>query len=157
MSKHKVQTALNIYGLHYGGLLLFILGIALLIAFGWGFWLGYVVIILGIVLFAIDHGKYTKYLDIITHTGELAVDGIAAQVGEDIETTKKMLKEMLKKNILTGWLDEEKLELKLTEWPGGDNEDDEDGEKYFHPAIKYTHIKDVICPNCGAKMEIGTD
>lgn len=115
--------------------------------------LALVAIAVGIVLFARDFKKYVKYLDVITQTGELAVDGIAVQVNEDVETTKKMLKAMLKKGILKGRLDEKKMGLKLTEWPGGDEEDDKDC--FFHPKIKYTHIRKMICPNCGASITVG--
>ena len=152
MNTRKVKEFFRLYGLHYGGIILFFVGIFLLCRFGWDKWFGYVVGITGMILIYIDTRKYQRYLDIITKTGELAVDGIAAKAKEDVEVTEEMLKEMLKKGLLDGWIDEEKLELRLKEWPGGDDEDDEDGIAISRPKIHYTHAKSIICQNCGARI-----
>ena len=153
MNRKKYRAILRENGLRYGGIAISLLGLLLLFCFGWDKWFGYIILVVGLALVGLDSRKYYKYLEIITETGELAVDGIAAKAGEDVEVTKKMLEEMFKKGLLKGWIDEEKLELRLKEWPGaGDDDKDEDNPFSFRPRIRYTHAKDIICPNCGARI-----
>lgn len=111
----------------------------------------FIFIIPGAICFFIGNKRnkkikiYDKYITYISSRRKIKIDGLCSSVGTDYETAIKIIEEMISKELINGYIENDELIMKNI---------GQVSENIIEGAIQNKETKIVKCKECGAKNTV---